>query len=65
MILRSEMPGEKGFSQRNLRNMSDFYRTYSQTIEILQQPAAKSSSVNLLYSVGSSMQNRIQMQEES
>lgn len=44
--LRSEMPGEKGFSQRNLRNMYDFYRTYSQTIEILQQPAAESSSSN-------------------
>ncbi len=44
--MRSEMPGEKGFSQRNLRNMYDFYRTYSETIEKLQQPAAKSSSSN-------------------
>lgn len=44
------MPGEKGFSQRNLRNMYDFYRTYSQTIEILQQTAAKSSSSNRLQS---------------
>ena len=44
--LRSEMPEEKGFSERNLRNMYGFYRTYNQTVEILQQAAAKSSAVN-------------------
>ncbi len=44
--LRSEMPEEKGFSERNLRNMYDFFRTYNQTIEILQQAAAKSASPN-------------------
>lgn len=41
--LKSEMPGEKGFSERNLRNMYDFYRTYNQHIENLQQAAANSS----------------------
>ena len=40
--LRMEMPGEKGFSERNLRNMYDFYHTYNQYFEILQQAAANS-----------------------
>ena len=44
--LRSEMPEEKGFSERNLRNMYDFYRTYNQLIENLQQSAANSSEPN-------------------
>ncbi len=44
--LRSEMPDEKGFSERNLRYMYEFYNTYSQVIGILQQPAAKSAEVN-------------------
>ena len=44
--LRSEMPEEKGFSERNLRNMYDFYRTYNPIIENLQQPAANSSEPN-------------------
>lgn len=44
--LRSEMPGEKGFSERNLRNMFDFYRTYSRHIENLQQAAANSVGAN-------------------
>ena len=44
--LRSEMPEEKGFSERNLRNMYDFYRTYNQLIENLQQAAANSSEPN-------------------
>ena len=44
--LRSEMPEEKGFSERNLRNMYDFYKTYSQVVENLQQAAANSSGTN-------------------
>ncbi|MDE6034185.1 MAG: PDDEXK nuclease domain-containing protein [Muribaculaceae bacterium] len=44
--LRSEMPEEKGFSERNLRNAYDFYCTYNQLIENLQQPAAISSETN-------------------
>lgn len=44
--LKSEMPGEKGFSERNLRNMYDFYHAYSQYLETLQQAAAKSSDAN-------------------
>lgn len=40
--LRSEMPENKGFSERNLRNMYDFYYTYSQMIENLQHSAANS-----------------------
>ena len=31
--LRSEMPGEKGFSETNLKYMYYFYRLYSQLIE--------------------------------
>ncbi len=49
--LRSEMPDEKGFSERNLRYMYEFYNTYSQVIGILQQPAAKSSVENHLRGV--------------
>lgn len=41
--LKMEMDGERGFSERNLRNMYYFYQTYSQHITILQQAAANSS----------------------
>lgn len=41
--LRAEMPEEKGFSERNLRNMFDFYRTYIPIVENLQQTAANST----------------------
>lgn len=44
--LRFEMPGEKGFSERNLRNMYDFYHTYSQYFENLQHLAANSQNAN-------------------
>lgn len=49
--LRLEMPGEKGFSERNLRNMYDFYHTYSQHLVILQQAAANSVDANHLQRV--------------
>lgn len=45
------MPGEKGFSERNLRNMYDFYHTYSQHLVILQQAAANSVGANHLQRV--------------
>ena len=48
--LRLEMPDGKGFSERNLRNMHDFYCTYYHLVEILQQPAAKFNSANNLQS---------------
>lgn len=48
--LRLEMPDGKGFSERNLRNMYDFYCTYHHIVEILQQPAAKFNSANNLQS---------------
>lgn len=44
--LRSEMPDEKGFSERNLKNMYDFYYTYNQLIENLQQNAANLTGEN-------------------
>lgn len=45
--LRSEMPEERGFSERNLRNMYDFYSTYCKVYENLQQAAADSSDPNI------------------
>lgn len=49
--LKMEMAGERGFSERNLRNMYDFYQTYSKLIKNLQQVAANSSDSSRRYDV--------------
>lgn len=46
--MRSEMPGEKGFSEGNIRYMYRFYKLYSQYIEILLQGVEDSAPTNLL-----------------
>lgn len=49
--LRLEMPGEKGFSETNLKYMYYFYRLYSQLIENRPQVADDLSGRNLLQGV--------------
>lgn len=49
--MRSEMPGEKGFSEGNIRYMYRFYKLYSQHIENLLQGAEDSNTTNLLRGV--------------
>lgn len=49
--MRSEMPGEKGFSEGNIRYMYRFYKLYSQHIENLLQGVEDSNSTNLLHGV--------------
>jgi predicted nuclease of restriction endonuclease-like (RecB) superfamily len=39
--LRNELPEEKGFSERNIKSMLAFYRTYPDPAAIVQQPAAQ------------------------
>ena len=43
MELRNELPGLKGFSERNIGLMLSFYQVYPNGQPILQQPVAKSS----------------------
>ena len=60
--LRSEMPGEKGFSVTNLKYMYYFYQLYSQLIENRPQAADNLSNQNLLQGVDNlSEQNRPQL----
>lgn len=49
--MRSEMPGEKGFSEGNIRYMYRFYKLYSQYIENLLQGVEDSNPTNLLQGV--------------
>lgn len=49
--MRSEMPGEKGFSEGNIRYMYRFYKLYSQHIENLLQGVEDSNPTNLLRGV--------------
>lgn len=49
--MRSEMPGEKGFSEGNIRYMYRFYKLYSQHIENLLQGVEDSNPTNLLHGV--------------
>lgn len=49
--MRSEMPGEKGFSEGNIRYMYRFYKLYSQYIENLLQGVEDSNPTNLLRGV--------------
>ena len=42
--IRNELPGVKGFSERNIGRMIAFYRAYSALGTILPQPVAKSES---------------------
>ena len=49
--MRSEMPGEKGFSEGNIRYMYRFYKLYSQYIENLLHPVEESAPTNLLRGV--------------
>lgn len=49
--MRSEMPGEKGFSEGNMRYMYRFYKLYSQYIENLLQGVEDSNPTNLLQGV--------------
>lgn len=49
--MRSEMPGEKGFSEGNIRYMYRFYKLYSQYIENLLHPVEESAPKNLLRGV--------------
>ena len=49
--MRSEMPGEKGFSEGNIRYMYRFYKLYSQHIENLLQGVEDSNTTNLLRGV--------------
>lgn len=39
--LRNELPEEKGFSERNLRRMIQFYKEYKEFLSIWPQPVAK------------------------
>jgi predicted nuclease of restriction endonuclease-like (RecB) superfamily len=45
--LKAEFPEMKGFSERNLYNMKQFYLFYNQDNIILQQPVAKLENENL------------------
>lgn len=49
--MRSEMPGEKGFSEGNIRYMYRFYKLYFQYIENLLQGVEDSNPTNLLHGV--------------
>lgn len=49
--MRSEMPGEKGFSEGNIRYMYRFYKLYSQCIGNLLQGVEDSNPTNLLRGV--------------
>lgn len=49
--MRSEMPGEKGFSEGNIRYMYRFYKLYSQYIENFLQGVENSNPTNLLQGV--------------
>lgn len=49
--MRSEMLGEKGFSEGNIRYMYRFYKLYSQHIENLLQGVEDSNTTNLLRGV--------------
>ena len=49
--LRTEMPGEKGFSETNLKYMYHFYNLYSQVIENRPHPVDDLKEVKLLQSV--------------
>lgn len=49
--MRSEMPGEKGFSEGNIRYMYRFYKLYSQYVENLLQGVEDSNPTNLLRGV--------------
>ena len=63
--LRSEMPGEKGFSVTNLKYMYYFYQLYSQLIENRPQAADNLSNRNLLQGVDNlSEQNRPQLADD-
>jgi predicted nuclease of restriction endonuclease-like (RecB) superfamily len=52
--MRSEMPGEKGFSEGNIRYMYRFYQLYNQLIVNLPQSAEDFSQTNLLQGVDDS-----------
>lgn len=52
--MRSEMPGEKGFSEGNIRYMYRFYQLYNQLIVKLPQSAEDFSQTNLLQGVDDS-----------
>lgn len=63
--LRSEMPGEKGFSVTNLKYMYYFYQLYSQLIENCPQAADNLSNRNILQCVDNlSEQNRPQLADD-
>lgn len=55
--MRSEMPGEKGFSEGNIRYMYRFYKLYSQCIGNLLQGVEDSNPTNLLRGVHQFQQN--------
>lgn len=48
--LKSEFPGIKGFSSRNLWNMQNFYRTYAQDEKLQTLAAEIAWSHNVLFS---------------
>ena len=52
--MRSEMPGEKGFSEGNIRYMYRFYQLYNQLIVNLPHHAEDFSQTNLLQGVDNS-----------
>lgn len=52
--MRSEMPGEKGFSESNIRYMYRFYQLYNQLIVNLPQGAEDFSQTNILRGVDDS-----------
>ena len=52
--MRSEMPGEKGFSEGNIRYMYRFYQLYNQLIVNLPHSAEDFSQTNLLQGVDDS-----------
>ena len=42
--LQTELPGVKGFSERNIKSMVGFYREYPDPASIVQQPVAQLAS---------------------
>ena len=50
--LKNELPEEKGFSERNIKLMVQFYQTYSDTLAIGQPPVAQMSDGNAARSIG-------------
>lgn len=64
--LQAEMPGEKGFSETNLKYMYYFYQLYSQVVGNLPQPAIDLDNRNRLQGVDDSKRpNRQQAADDS